>query len=63
MRVRPPCAHKHSLEAGPVFQIRLEGGAHGQAVPTQVEVVLGRGCLNELVDLGKRVVGDDIDRR
>jgi len=42
MRVRPPCTQKHRLDGRPVLQIRLEGRAHGQRIPLEVQVVLLR---------------------
>lgn len=43
------------------MQVGLERGPHGQAVAAQVEVVLGDRVLDKLVDLGKGVLGDDVD--
>lgn len=59
--VGPPRADEYGLEPGSLLQVGVERGAHGQAVAAQVEVVLGDGVLDELVDLGEGVLGHDVD--
>lgn len=59
--VCPAGADEDGLEAGAVAQVGLEGGAHGQGVAAQVEVVGGGGVLDEGVDLGEGVGGHDVD--
>lgn len=59
--VCPACADKDGPEAGSVAQVGVEGGAHGQGVAAQVEVVGGRGALDKGVDLGEGVGRDDVD--
>lgn len=59
--VCPAGADKDGPEAGPVAQVGVEGGAHGQRVAGQVEVVGGGRVLDEGVDLGEGVGGHDVD--
>lgn len=59
--VGPAGADEDGPEAGPVAQVGVEGGAHGQGVAAQVEVVGVGGALDEGVDLGERVRRHDID--
>lgn len=61
MGVRPAGADEDGPEAGAVAQVGVEGGAHGQGVAAQVEVVGRGGALDEGVDLGERVWRNDVD--
>lgn len=61
MGVCPAGADKDGPEAGPVAQVGVEGGAHGQGVAAQVEVVGRGGALDEGVDLGEGVGRHDVD--
>lgn len=59
--VGPAGADEDGPEAGAVAQVGVEGGAHGQGVAAQVEVVGVGGALDEGVDLGERVRRHDVD--
>lgn len=59
--VRSPRAHEYGLDRLPIAEVLLEGGAHTQRVPLQVEVVLLGRAGDELLDLGERVGRRDVD--
>lgn len=59
--VGPAGADEDGAQAGAVAEVGGEGGAHGQGVAAQVEVVGGGRALDEGVDLGERVRRHDVD--
>lgn len=61
VRVRPPGADEDGAQPRALPQVGGEGGAHGQGVAAQVEVVAGGGRVDERVDLGEGLGRHDVD--
>jgi hypothetical protein len=61
MGISPPRAHEDSLDAWFVLEVFSERRLHGQVVACEVEVVSRDALVNEAVNLGERVGGDDVD--
>lgn len=60
MWICPPCADEDGFDLWVVGEVGCEGFAHGVLVACEIEVVFSGRVVDEVVDFGERVGGDDV---